>query len=250
MRPSPTPAPSKSLRFPLALPPLKPWDPALSPALKGPRHPTCDSHHPGITPIVPHPEVRLSNSISREPRDRGPTPRSPRPCPLWVTGTYLLTPSRFPWPALTSCARSRPQPELGGAAPFTAAPVPAPQAPAGPMAAAAAPQGRQGEELRALGRAVRLLQRLEERCGDPRLTSSPPSLRDLLPRTAQLLREVAHERRATSGGVPEASGGARDFLVVYLTNLENKSKRVAALLPPPGLRSANDELFREGSSLR
>ncbi|KAM5209962.1 E3 ubiquitin-protein ligase CBL-C isoform 1-T1 [Hipposideros larvatus] len=118
------------------------------------------------------------------------------------------------------------------------------------MAAAAAPRGRQGEELRALGRAVRLLQRLEEQCGDPRLTSSPPSLRDLLPRTAQLLRKVAHARRAASGGVPEASGGARDFLVVYLTNLEAKSKQVAAMLPPPGLRSANDELFREGSSLR
>lgn len=150
---------------------------------------------------------------------------------------------------LTSGARSRPQPDLGGAAPFTAAPVP-PLAPEGPMAAAAASRGWQGGELRALGRAVRLLQRLEEQCRDPRLTSSPPSLRDLLPRTAQLLREVAHARRAASGGVPEASGGAGDFLVIYLANLEAKSRQVAALLPPPGRRSANDELFREGSLLR
>ncbi|XP_019610372.2 E3 ubiquitin-protein ligase CBL-C isoform X2 [Rhinolophus sinicus] len=150
---------------------------------------------------------------------------------------------------LTSGARSRPQPDLGGAAPFTAAPVP-PLAPEGPMAAAAASRGWQGGELRALGRAVRLLQRLEEQCGDPRLTSSPPSLRDLLPRTAQLLREVAHARRAASGGVPEASGGAGDFLLIYLANLEAKSRQVAALLPPPGRRSANDELFREGSLLR
>lgn len=117
-------------------------------------------------------------------------------------------------------------------------------------AAAAARRGWHGGERRALARAVRLLQCLEERCRDPRLTSSPPSLRDLLPRTAQLLRKVAHTWGTTSGGVPEASGGAGDFLVVYLTNLEAKSRQVASVLPQPGLRSANDELFREGSLLR
>ncbi|KAF5921318.1 hypothetical protein HPG69_009216 [Diceros bicornis minor] len=118
------------------------------------------------------------------------------------------------------------------------------------MAAAAALRGRQREEPRALRRAVRLLQRLEERCGDPRLSSSPPSLRDLLPRTAQLLRDVAQARRAAGGGGPEGPGGAGDFLVVYLANLEAKSRQVAELLPPRGGRSANDELFREGSRLR
>ncbi|XP_023505638.1 E3 ubiquitin-protein ligase CBL-C isoform X1 [Equus przewalskii] len=118
------------------------------------------------------------------------------------------------------------------------------------MAAAAAPRGRQRGEPRALGRAVRLLQRLEERCGDPRLSSSPPSLRDLLPRTAQLLRDVAQTRRTAGGGDPEGPGGAGDFLVVYLANLEAKSRQVAELLPPRGRRSANDELFREGSRLR
>lgn len=118
------------------------------------------------------------------------------------------------------------------------------------MAAAAAPRGRQRGEPRALGRAVRLLQRLEERCGDPRLSSSPPSLRDLLPRTAQLLRDVAQTRRTAVGGDPEGPGDAGDFLVVYLANLEAKSRQVAELLPPRGRRSANDELFREGSRLR
>nr|KAF6409233.1 Cbl proto-oncogene C [Rousettus aegyptiacus] len=118
------------------------------------------------------------------------------------------------------------------------------------MAAAAAPRGWQWGEARALDRAVRLLQRLEEQCGDPRLTSSPPSLRDLLPRTTQLLREVAQARRPAGRDGPEDPGGARDFLVVYLANLVAKSKQVAALLPPPGRRSASDELFREGSTLR
>lgn len=116
--------------------------------------------------------------------------------------------------------------------------------------AAAALRGRQWRESRAFGRAVRLLQRLEELCGDPRLASSPPSLRDLLPRTAQLLREVAHARQAGGGGGPEGPGGAMDFLVVYLANLEAKSRQVAALLPPRGRKTANDELFREGSRLR
>lgn len=118
------------------------------------------------------------------------------------------------------------------------------------MAAAAAPRGWQWGEARALDRAVRLLQRLEEQCGDPRLTSSPPSLRDLLPRTTQLLREVAQARRPAGRDGLEDPGGARDFLVVYLANLVAKSKQVAALLPPPGRRSASDELFREGSTLR
>ncbi|XP_044113091.1 E3 ubiquitin-protein ligase CBL-C isoform X3 [Neovison vison] len=118
------------------------------------------------------------------------------------------------------------------------------------MAAAAAPWGWPSGEARALGRAVRRLQRLEEQCGDPRLDSSPPSLRDLLPRIVQLLRQVAHTRRAAGGGGPEGPGGARDFLVVHLHNLEAKSRQVAALLPPRGERTANDELFREGSRLR
>lgn len=113
------------------------------------------------------------------------------------------------------------------------------------MAAAAAPRRWQWAEPRALGRAVRLLQRLQEQCEDPRLSLSPPSLRDLLPRTAQLLGEVAKARRAAGG-----DGPAGDFLVVYLDNLEAKVKQVAALLPPPGRRDANDELFREGSRLR
>ncbi|XP_045387436.1 E3 ubiquitin-protein ligase CBL-C isoform X1 [Lemur catta] len=118
------------------------------------------------------------------------------------------------------------------------------------MAAAAARRGRQGEEPRALSRAVRLLQCLEEQCGDPRLATSPPSLRDLVPRTAQLLREVAHARRKAAGGDSEGPGGSGDFLVVYLANLEAKSRQVAALLPPRGQKGANDELFREGSRLR
>ncbi|KAK2499998.1 hypothetical protein MC885_004228 [Smutsia gigantea] len=104
------------------------------------------------------------------------------------------------------------------------------------MAAAAAPRGRQWGEPRALGRAVRLLQRLEEQCGDPRLASSPPSLRNLLPCTALLLRQVAHARRAAGGGGSEGPGGATDFLAVYLANLEAKSKQVAALLSPRGRR--------------
>lgn len=112
-------------------------------------------------------------------------------------------------------------------------------------AAAAAPRSGQSGEPRALGRAVRLLQRLGEQCEDPRLTLSPPSLRDLLPRTAQLLREVAKARRTAGGGGP-----AGDFLVVYLANLEAKGRQVAALLPPRGRKAANDELFREGSRLR
>ncbi|TKC53707.1 hypothetical protein EI555_018450, partial [Monodon monoceros] len=118
------------------------------------------------------------------------------------------------------------------------------------LMAAATPRGRQWRESSAFGRAVRLLQRLEEQCGDPRLASSPPSLQDLLPRTAQLLREVAHARQAGGGGGPEGPGGAKDFLVVYLANLEAKSRQVAALLPPRGRKTANDELFREGSRLR
>ncbi|XP_008584220.1 PREDICTED: E3 ubiquitin-protein ligase CBL-C [Galeopterus variegatus] len=118
------------------------------------------------------------------------------------------------------------------------------------MAAAVVPRGRRWEEPRALGRALRLLKLLEEQCGDPRMALSPPSLRDLLPRTAQLLREVAQARRAASGGGPEGPGGAGDFLVVYLANLEAKSRQVAALLPPRGRRGSNDELFREGSRLR
>ncbi|XP_012666638.1 E3 ubiquitin-protein ligase CBL-C isoform X2 [Otolemur garnettii] len=118
------------------------------------------------------------------------------------------------------------------------------------MAAAAARQGRQWEEPHTLGRAVRLLQRLQEQCGDPRLTMSPPRLRDVLPRTAQLLREVANSRRAGGGGEPEGPGGSGDFLVIFLANLEAKSRQVAALLPPRGRKGANDELFREGSRLR
>ncbi|XP_006871544.1 PREDICTED: E3 ubiquitin-protein ligase CBL-C [Chrysochloris asiatica] len=118
-------------------------------------------------------------------------------------------------------------------------------------AAAAAPRGRQSGENRALGRTVKLLERLEAQCRDPRLTSSPPSLRDLLPRIEELLRKVSQARRAAGGGGgPEGPGGAGDFLVIYLANLEAKGKQVATLLPPRGRVDANDELFREGSRLR
>ncbi|KAM9633199.1 E3 ubiquitin-protein ligase CBL-C [Trichechus inunguis] len=117
-------------------------------------------------------------------------------------------------------------------------------------AAAAARQGRQSGDVRALGRAVKQLERLEAQCRDPRFASSPPSLRDLLPRTAQLLRKVTLAGGAAGGSCPEGPGGARDFLVIYLTNLEAKGRQVAALLPPRGRTEANDELFREGSTLR
>ncbi|XP_072822984.1 E3 ubiquitin-protein ligase CBL-C isoform X1 [Vicugna pacos] len=116
--------------------------------------------------------------------------------------------------------------------------------------AVAALRGWQRGESRAFGRAVKLLQRLEEQCRDLRLSSSPPSLRDLLPRTAELLREVAQAQRAAGGGGPEGPGGAVDFLAVYLANLEAKSRQVVALLPPRGRKTAADELFREGSRLR
>ncbi|KAM9225821.1 E3 ubiquitin-protein ligase CBL-C isoform 3-T3 [Dugong dugon] len=115
-------------------------------------------------------------------------------------------------------------------------------------AATAARQRRQSGDVRALGQAVKLLERLEAQCRDPRLASSPPSLRDLLPRTAQLLRKVT--LAPTGGSCPEGPGGARDFLVIYLTNLKAKGRQVAALLPPRGRTEANDELFREGSTLR
>ncbi|XP_058136383.1 E3 ubiquitin-protein ligase CBL-C isoform X1 [Dasypus novemcinctus] len=118
------------------------------------------------------------------------------------------------------------------------------------MAAAAARWRRRRQEPRALGRAVRLLQSLEEQCGDPRLSSSPPSLRDLLPRTALLLRQVAHARRAAGRSDSEGPGGAGDFLAVYLTNLEAKGRQVAALLPPRGQTGTESELFLEGSRLR
>ncbi|XP_031314670.1 E3 ubiquitin-protein ligase CBL-C isoform X5 [Camelus dromedarius] len=116
--------------------------------------------------------------------------------------------------------------------------------------AVAALLGWQRGESRAFGRAVKLLQRLEEQCRDLRLSSSPPSLRDLLPRTAELLREVAQAQRAAGGGGPEGPGGAVDFLAVYLANLEAKGRQVVALLPPRGRKTAADELFREGSRLR
>ncbi|XP_021106591.1 E3 ubiquitin-protein ligase CBL-C isoform X3 [Heterocephalus glaber] len=113
--------------------------------------------------------------------------------------------------------------------------------------AAAGPRGWQWGEQRSLGRAVRLLQRLEEQCGDPRLAMGPPSLQDLLPGTAQLLREVAKAQRDAG---PEGPGGAWDFLHVYLANLEAKGRQVAAFLPARGRRGVNEELFREGSMLR
>lgn len=118
------------------------------------------------------------------------------------------------------------------------------------MAAAASPRGWHWGEPRSLGRAVKLLQRLEEQCGDPRLSSSPPSLRDLLPNIAKLLQAVAHAQRAAGRGGPESPGGAGDFLTIYLANLEAKSRQVTALLPPRSQRSAKDELFPKGSILR
>ncbi|EHB18942.1 Signal transduction protein CBL-C [Heterocephalus glaber] len=75
----------------------------------------------------------------------------------------------------------------------------------------------------------------------------PPSLQDLLPGTAQLLREVAKAQRDAG---PEGPGGAWDFLHVYLANLEAKGRQVAAFLPARGRRGVNEELFREGSMLR
>ncbi|XP_045434163.1 LOW QUALITY PROTEIN: E3 ubiquitin-protein ligase CBL-C [Pipistrellus kuhlii] len=117
------------------------------------------------------------------------------------------------------------------------------------MAAAAGPRRGQDAEPRALARAVRLLQRLQERSAAARLSANPPALRDLLPRTAQLLRDVARARRAAGGG-PEGPGGAAHFLALFLANLEAKARQVAALLPPRGQRGAGDELFQEGSMLR
>lgn len=117
------------------------------------------------------------------------------------------------------------------------------------MAAAAAPRGWQWGEPRALSRAVKLLRRLEEQCRDPRMVMGPPSLRDLLPRTAQLLGEVAKARREARGD-PEGPGGADDFLAIYLANLEAKGRQVAELLPPRGKRDVNQDVFREGSRFR
>ncbi|XP_051018508.1 E3 ubiquitin-protein ligase CBL-C [Acomys russatus] len=117
------------------------------------------------------------------------------------------------------------------------------------MAAGTGARGWQWGEPRTLDRAVKLLQRLEEQCRDPRLVMGPPSLRDLLPRTAQLLREVAKARRETTGD-PEGPGGAGDFLAIYLANLEAKGRQVAELLPPRGKKDGNEEVFREGSRFR
>nr|AAI11038.1 Casitas B-lineage lymphoma c [Mus musculus] len=117
------------------------------------------------------------------------------------------------------------------------------------MAAAAAPRGWQRGEPRALSRAVKLLQRLEEQCRDPRMVTGPPSLRDLLPRTAQLLGEVAKARREARED-PEGPGGADDFLAIYLANLEVKGRQVAELLPPRGKKDVNQDVFREGSRFR
>lgn len=118
------------------------------------------------------------------------------------------------------------------------------------MAAAAGPRGGQWAEQRALGRAVRLLQSLEEQCGDPRLAMGPPSLRDLLPSTVRLLRAVARVRHDAGPGGSEGPGGAWNFLQVFLANLEAKAKQVAGLLPGRGRRGASDDLFLEGSRLR
>ncbi|XP_021075414.1 E3 ubiquitin-protein ligase CBL-C [Mus pahari] len=117
------------------------------------------------------------------------------------------------------------------------------------MAAAAASRGWQWGEPRALSRAVKLLQRLEEQCRDPRMVMGPPSLPDLLPRTAQLLGEVAKARREARGD-PEGPGGADDFLVIYLANLEAKGRQVAELLSPRGKKDENQDVFREGSRFR
>ncbi|XP_042556168.1 E3 ubiquitin-protein ligase CBL-C [Dipodomys spectabilis] len=147
-------------------------------------------------------------------------------------------------------ARTRPSGGLAlrGHAPTVPAPFPVVLGPRHLRAMAAVPQGWHRGEPRALGRAVRLLQRLEERCGDPRLGSGPPSLRDLLPRIAQLLREVAGARRGAAGGDPEGPGGAGHFLAVYLANLEAKGRQVAALLSARA--GAEDRLFREGARPR
>uniref|UniRef100_A0A8C5P1A5 E3 ubiquitin-protein ligase CBL n=1 Tax=Jaculus jaculus TaxID=51337 RepID=A0A8C5P1A5_JACJA len=109
--------------------------------------------------------------------------------------------------------------------------------------------GWQGAEPRAIRRAVSLLERLEGQCQDPRLAFGHPSLSDLLPRIAHLLREVASARSA-AGDAPEGPGGAWDFLVTYLANLEAKGRQVEALLPRRGRKDANQELFPEGYRLR
>ncbi|XP_076986579.1 LOW QUALITY PROTEIN: E3 ubiquitin-protein ligase CBL-C [Tamandua tetradactyla] len=117
-------------------------------------------------------------------------------------------------------------------------------------AVAAAPGRRHWEESRALRRAVNLLQRLEAQCSDHRITLSHPSLRDLLPRTALLLREVARARRTADRSGSESPDSAGDYLEVYLPNLEAKSQQVAALLPPRGRTGTNRELYLEGPSVR
>ncbi|XP_055991575.1 E3 ubiquitin-protein ligase CBL-C [Sorex fumeus] len=118
------------------------------------------------------------------------------------------------------------------------------------MAAAVAPRGRPGGDPGALDRAVKLLQRLEAQCGDPRFSTNPPSLSNLLPRIAQLLRDVAREQRREPRDPAEGPGGAADFLCIFLANLEAKGRQLAALLPPRERKAANDQLFREGTSLR
>lgn len=119
-------------------------------------------------------------------------------------------------------------------------------------AAAEAPGARQGCDPRAIGRAVKRLQRLQAQCGDPRLATSPPSLRTLLPGLARLLRDVAQARAqqpGTGDDAFEGPGGAGHFLAVYLGNLEAKSRQLAALLPREG-KAADDQLFQEGTSPR
>lgn len=81
------------------------------------------------------------------------------------------------------------------------------------------------------------------------MVMGPPSLRDLLPRTAQLLGKVAKARREARED-PEGPGGAGDFLVIYLANLEAKGRQVAELLPPRGKKDANQDVFQEGSRSR